>query len=360
MPSKPTSTARPPHWRSDEDRVEIVLFSCGHGDTILIRLAGPKWALIDCNLPDSTAFDRFVEFLNDLDIRRLVFVALTHPDIDHYAGLADVLKHFHKDRQGVDHFYDSGINYEEVLQSLEAIGRPPEEVREFYRLISTVENLQISAHRVDDKRQPIVVSGTPMQFTPIAPAESCVLSSARRALRSLPPGVGSNRLSLVFIMTIETTGDYRHFLLPGDADSNSLNTAVRLWRESHKEDPGAFSVIKVSHHGSANGHSRDVCEQHPADESYVAVISVGNKYKLPRKSVLLDYLKKNWTVLSTTTKQSGHRTNLLLDQFGERTRHEALVHQSHDIVVSWSDEHGLNWQPDWARITLREAQDVYV
>ena len=81
---------------SEELRVEVHLFACGHGDTILVGLPGPKWLLIDCYLPKHNGvYDNFLRFLEKKGISRLDWVILTHPDEDHFLGMKDLLAALH-------------------------------------------------------------------------------------------------------------------------------------------------------------------------------------------------------------------------------------------------------------------------
>ena len=60
------------HASSETPTVELHLFQCGHGDTLLLRLPGPQWALVDCYLPKSNGrFDKFIAYLDALVYRGL-------------------------------------------------------------------------------------------------------------------------------------------------------------------------------------------------------------------------------------------------------------------------------------------------
>jgi len=93
----------PGHTNSEQEfTIEIILFACGHGDTILLRLPVDKWILIDCCLPKLTfVFDRFLQFLDNRGIRRFEYVFQTHPDFDHFLGMADLLRHFTRDGRSI-------------------------------------------------------------------------------------------------------------------------------------------------------------------------------------------------------------------------------------------------------------------
>ena len=89
--------------------VEIRVFHCGQGDTLLIRLDGKKWVLVDCHLPSDGAVENFLAELERLEVLRLDLVCLSHPDADHYRGMERVLAHYCVPPRSVGIFCDAGF-----------------------------------------------------------------------------------------------------------------------------------------------------------------------------------------------------------------------------------------------------------
>ena len=86
-------SAAPPH--SEQPTIEIHLFHCGHGDTIVIRLPDGRWGLIDCYLPEQYGIrDRFFDFLDRRKVKTFDFIIQSHPDYDHYHGMQAVIEYF--------------------------------------------------------------------------------------------------------------------------------------------------------------------------------------------------------------------------------------------------------------------------
>ena len=115
------SEANPSEVSSNSDaeltwQVEIHIFACGHGDTLLLRFPGGENHLIDCCLPkrDGTR-DRFFQYLVALGVKRLDSVFLTHPDQDHLLGMAEVIQHFVDEQEGVGFFRTGGNRHCNVL-----------------------------------------------------------------------------------------------------------------------------------------------------------------------------------------------------------------------------------------------------
>ena len=90
--------------------IDIHVFHCGHGDTILIRLPGDRWGLIDCYLQEQFGIRRaFFSFIEQNHIKRLEFIIQTHPDRDHYHGMRAVIEYFLGRGERVKYYIDTGL-----------------------------------------------------------------------------------------------------------------------------------------------------------------------------------------------------------------------------------------------------------
>lgn len=86
------------HHRFDPHRLSVTFISVGQGDSTLIKLPGGKTMLVDGGGFYSGRFDtgeRVVgPYLLHERIKRIDFVVLTHPEVDHSGGLGFVLENF--------------------------------------------------------------------------------------------------------------------------------------------------------------------------------------------------------------------------------------------------------------------------
>lgn len=81
----------PAPWSSRPDRVEVVALSVGDGAAIAVA-RGQAAILLDCGSGgDARAGSMIVEALRSLGIRRLEALVVSHPDLDHFSGAAEVL-----------------------------------------------------------------------------------------------------------------------------------------------------------------------------------------------------------------------------------------------------------------------------
>lgn len=101
-------TERPP-------AMEVVMFGVGDGSCYLLR-SGGETAMYDCGSQEFLRIGErsIVPALQELGVQRLAFVMLSHPDLDHFAGVLDVV-----DAMAVDRVIVSA----EVLREAESAPR---------------------------------------------------------------------------------------------------------------------------------------------------------------------------------------------------------------------------------------------
>ena len=80
--------------------IEVHIFGAKKGESIVVRLPGDHWGVVDnytpnLSLPESNPT---FKFLQERRVTHLSFLCLTHPHDDHYKGMSHLLKTFRPDR----------------------------------------------------------------------------------------------------------------------------------------------------------------------------------------------------------------------------------------------------------------------
>jgi beta-lactamase superfamily II metal-dependent hydrolase len=339
--------------------VECHVFSCGHGDTVLLCLPGSRWLLVDCHLTkfDGT-YDRFFDFLVSRTITRLEYIVLTHPDIDHFLGMTDVLEHFTSDGRSVGYWCDSGANSQQVREFL---APSPLSRRRYDKLQQLLDELdaqgKIGFHPVDKNGCEIGPAGfeNRVDLVPIAPDPGELRRQFRQGVERLQnkpeAALAANPLSVVLVLSVHDKGSRFQLLLGADPEADGLATALAVWekRANAKGCPRALDAVKVPHHGSPHSHCAQLCQLGGKGKGgKVAVVSAGMRRLLPERGVLADYLNNKWTLLITTTRGVRRR----------RARFSSLISKNpssfstgtHDIQLFWSAADGLQWKPLAAQV----------
>ena len=235
----------------------LCTLAVGQGDAALLRTPGRRWIVFDGG-PSATAGtgrESLASGLRRRGARAVALVVLSHPDLDHLAGLEPVVTGF-----PVGALLDSGDAlpreaYARLLAALDARGVPWIEGRAGTRL--TVDGVELH------------VLGPPVEERPAIGRD--------RDGGSAGPGARANATSLVVRVAV---GRFR-YLNPGDATQAEEEDLLRAWpSESLRAD-----LLKVGHHGSRTSSS---AEWLAAVRPTIAAISAGpgNRYGHPHAEVL--------------------------------------------------------------------------
>lgn len=225
--------------------LRIVYFDSGQSDAIFIQTPTQKNIVIDTGLPGkyNAAKLAMVPYLRDKGVNQIDAIILTHPDIDHTGGTADLIRNFE-----VKKIYTNGMrNTAKPYRQLERVIEK-KNIKTF--CILKTRNLQI------DKNLTI------------------------KAIRVKPRDIDdTNENSIILYLK------YKDFsgLFMGDSELDSLEGLKTAIQEP-------VDVLKVGHHGSYQSLSDDFLK---FAKPQFAVISVGrkNEYGHPNRETL-DLLRK--------------------------------------------------------------------
>jgi beta-lactamase superfamily II metal-dependent hydrolase len=310
---------------TDESLLEIYVMDVGQGDGVLMRTPDDAWHLIDAGAPNEKQMTRkgaanFVrwKFMADLgeDKVSLKNVIVSHPDVDHYGGLIDLLagvverphRKFNVEVENLYHngigrfakepvlgrmdrgtvaplpFDDYGITTEdnfitELLDGKESFSQPARPFEKtFQRFASLVGSVPDNVRRLSstDVALPGYGGEGPVSIRILGPIAERVTGGAV-GLRDLgSPSVTRNGHSIV----LRVDYDRVRVLLTGDSNTASQ----RLLLSYHALQEFAVDVAKGCHHGSDDIDLRFV----KAMKARTTVISSGDNedYAHPRPRVL--------------------------------------------------------------------------
>jgi len=355
-------TKSPARWSSETKYLELFIFACGHGDTLLVRLPDERWVLVDCYLPKHNGVRRrFFEFVDEQGIDHLALVFQTHPDYDHYLGMHDVLEHFtESEGKSVGLYVDGGLNAEQIKRLIVEPKRPG---RDEYRKLQDAlrrwhqQSVIVRHCGLDAERPPIFPKGfrNRIEFVPIAPDATMTRVLTEASLQkygTIPKAkLEANELSIVLVLAVKDDANEFNVLLSADAGVESCKRALNVWRE-HTEENGIsdrFNVIKVSHHGSIKNHRAELCELGTEDSpNNVAAISAGERSALPDRSVISDFMKADWKVMVTTVRKERRFDRVVGLHF---KRGDQLSIAQHTIALRWNRGGQFTFGPSEALVS---------
>ena len=353
---------------SESSTIEIYLFHCGHGDTLLVRLPDDRWGLIDCYLPEQGGIRRsFFKFLDEKRIRTFDFIFQTHPDRDHYHGMQAVIEHVLGRGERIEYYFDTGLTARRARDLLQ--GRPggSSEYEQLQRSLEAWDKSgQLRLRELGAGFMSFVPRGYrgQIEIMPIGPdlgEKRRIMTSDLRRLGADPTArPEANALSLVVVLAVKMGERTLSVLLGADAGVESLKRSITYWIQHARQsglDTG-FDAVKVPHHGSIRSHVPGLCQMRSARRGEsTAAISAGMRRALPDREVLRDFLANGWNVLTTTTRGGARATSnpMTLADRGKSVEDNSA---RHTIRISWTPESGLASEPVAARITIG-ALDQY-
>ncbi|MCS7300072.1 MAG: MBL fold metallo-hydrolase [Fimbriimonadales bacterium] len=225
--------------------LQVAFLDVGQGDSALVVFPNGKTMLIDGGETDQGR--RLVQKLKQLGVQQIDWLVATHPHSDHIGGLIQVLKSL-----PVREIWDIAMPYESPVY------------RDFLLAVRNARTPDGARAAFRKARQGLTLEPAPsVRVSVLAPRDPLLTGT-----RSDP-----NNNSIV--LRIDAPGG--SFLFTGDIE-----------REGRRRLTGAnlrAEVLKVSHHGAANGTDKTFLNR---VQPRVAVISVGagNRYGHPHRETL--------------------------------------------------------------------------
>ena len=246
-------------WINDRyfsHELRVTFLAVGEGDSAVVRFPGSRVMLIDAGgaYPGFDAGERLIaRYLWSLKIMTVDYMALSHPDQDHFGGFGFVAANFPPGEFWTPAAGSDDRSYTQLIDELHALHVPIK----------------------------VITADTPHE-----PVGGVWIESLGRTANSDDPS--HNNASMVLRLSL---GD-NSFLFTGDIEA----PAERAIMQEHSDLRA--TVLKVPHHGSSTSSSQAFIE---AVAPQFAVISTGymNRFHFPAPSVIDRYEMFGSTVMRT-------------------------------------------------------------
>lgn len=342
---------------------EIRAFACGNGDTILLKWPGPKWAVVDCCLPEKGGVrEKVFAHFRQAGVKRLEFICLTHPDLDHLRGMAELVEHFTTADRSLGFFCHPPADPRTVGKVLQWIGTPhSRETRsEYGKLIEKLHPLfaeKVVARFPMHSRAENMDDGSGVVFAPMAPDPNTdwdlmIAGLKRLARRGAPIGdlaAGQvNAVSIVLAIALSTPKARMAIMLGGDLAWEEWPWALKTWlrRCPVLRSPPRFRIVKVAHHGSRTSHYPPLASAFAGPAPRFAVLSVGSVYlSHPDRRVLGDFRANDWRVFLTQKRLAKTADRTFLIEAFSATRRAFEFSQGRDLVLTVDQEGRIAAEP---------------
>lgn len=209
----------------------VHFINTGNSDAILI-LQDNKSVLIDAGDNDDESL--MVNYLNNLEIKKVDYLVNTHPDADHCGGLDAVINNFEIGKFFVGNGSSDSQTYTDVINSAANKGINPS--------------------------------------VPLEESKFELTSNSYIQFFNTTGGSDSNESSLV---TLFVNGEDK-FLLTGDAGAETENKILSKMQD--------VDVLKIGHHGSKNSTTQSFLDK--VNPEYSVILTGKNSYGHPHSEVL--------------------------------------------------------------------------
>jgi competence protein ComEC len=224
----------------ENQKLEIIFFNIGQGDSILINAKNNQQILIDGG-PDDSVVDKLGKNLPFYD-KKIELIILTHPDKDHISGLTEVVKRYQVDK---------------ILTT---------------RIQCSTEVCQIWLEQIQKKKIPVKIAQAGQT---IFINENTFLGIFN-PLENLSGKNVKNKNDTSIVVKLVTEGN--SVLFTGDITSKAEKNLIKNNFNLQSD------FLKIAHHGSKYSTSKFFLEKVLPETS---IISVGkNSWGMPTKEVL--------------------------------------------------------------------------
>lgn len=222
---------------TNNDLLKVHYLDVGQGDSIFIELPNNETMLIDA--AESYQSENIINYLKNLNYKKIDYVIGTHPHTDHIGGLKDIINTFEIGKIYMPKVVSTTKTYESLLMAIKD------------------KNLKINTAKAGTS----IIDTDALKINILAPTNSTYTEL--------------NNYSVVTKIIYGTT----KFLFMGDAEKLSENEI--------KEDVTA-DVIKIGHHGSNTSSSIDFIKKVNAKYGIISV-GLNNKYNLPKEETITNW-----------------------------------------------------------------------
>jgi competence protein ComEC len=261
------------YQRFFDSELRVTFLSVGEGDAAVVRFPGGRVMLIDGGGAFGRTFDpgeRIVApYLWSHKIMHVDFIALSHPDRDHFGGLTFIVRNF-----APTQFWTGGADSED-----ESYGE----------LLDAVSASGARRRLCDSAARPMTIGGVSVRC--VGPVHG--VSQLKHNNSSMILRLAYGREAFLFAGDVEARGERELVASAAELQAN---------------------ILKVPHHGSHTSSTEAfIAAVHPA----IAVISLGylNYYHFPAQEIVQRYQNNRVEVLRT---DNDGEVNVVTDRDGYR------------------------------------------
>ena len=319
------------------DLLEVHVFGGKIGESIALKLPDDRWGVVDYYTPifGDPGSNPTLQFLRSKNVTRLEFVCLTHPHADHFQGMSFLLETF-----PVRQFWIFGAMAHARLHNrvgmilrlkAETLNQNTADTEAASELVEILDKVYLRARRGDltlirlqlDQHLMTLPTNPALTITALgASGRSTTMyedsldacfdhDDEGKVLVAKVRNVNHNQISGGLLIEY---GQSR-IILGGDIEKAGWREAMKCFESRNRL---ASTLVKVSHHGSANGYCRGLWRVLSPNKSAHAVVTAYTMQRLPSRKGL-SHIRKHAKAVSTTSKTAVALATSRIQRFARST-----------------------------------------
>ncbi|MBC8444377.1 hypothetical protein H8D83_02205 [Candidatus Woesearchaeota archaeon] len=279
------------HLYFNDSLINIIFFGPGYGESILLYLPGLGWGIIDsCSVKiKKEKINPALEYLKSQKVKNLAFLILTHPHLDHYKGLEDILYYF---MGAIDRIcYYSGAGLEEYARYLirkKIINEPgllglKNILDLFQKAKESGSNLMRLAERTQIIRKKHYGNHM-IEMISLSPSENSEREYCERLYNCIPIDKPASIKDLkksdqnLISSAIWCEIDDKRFVFGSDLENHSSRHSGWNGVLNNKDVPNLSALfVKIPHHGSPNAYNDNIWRVFSKDQKPLSVVTPYSK-----------------------------------------------------------------------------------
>lgn len=268
------------HDRPATTTFELSIFGAGVGEALVLHIGDNEWLLVDSCINHGRGLPAGVAYLDDLCVaaEAVRAVVVTHWHEDHVAGIDGVMKKYPGAAVHLPASFHSSHLYKLVRAGAErdtlgtdALQTSKSFSRAVNVLIQQGRTFAVAPTQIDRVIRSKVIAGIgQMSVTALSPSDFASMTALQQfadfvqrdlPLRRRPVASDPNHSAIALWVR---WGDHRILLGSDllDLPNKSLGWSAALGAQVLSSESEKAIVVKVAHHGSANGHSAVFWNKH--------------------------------------------------------------------------------------------------
>lgn len=280
------------------ENVKITFLNVDQGDSIIV-----SWSfrnknhigIIDCSLNNLGA-NPVVDYLKYQELYCIEFLILSHPHLDHYSGMFELLSFCENHNIFINNFIHTYLTDVNFIKHYNADVKSHNLFVEILKKLDTMYDAEIILNYdglgggVNEVK---TFEGLPFEFLSPTYAEIKEFTSKYNAKSILR---GNNPMANYLSTMIRVLIDKTYFILTADSESYSFK---RINRKMQNVMNDGYQLCQVAHHGSIRNYVKTFWEKNKFDGDKIAVFSVGKRYRHPSIDIVKSLRNLGYKIYST-------------------------------------------------------------